>query len=70
MARDTRNSRTSRRGRGEASYDGASRARVEEMGISDRGYTVRTRTIMGLFVAVAIAIVVRLVILQVVQAPQ
>ena len=69
MSRDTRHNRTSRRGRSEASYDGASRARVEEMGLSDAGYVGRTRLILVLFALAVIAIVARLIYLQVVTGP-
>ena len=66
MARSTQNNRTSRRGRREASYDGASRARMEGMGLTDSGYVLRSRIILGLFLLVIVAIVARLAYLQVV----
>ena len=65
MTRQNGHNRTSRRGRSEASYDGASRARVEEMGISDRGYTIRSRIILGALALIVLIVIIRLVDLQV-----
>ena len=66
MPRETGNSRAGRRSRGGASYDGASRAHVSEMGLSDEGYLLRSRIILAAFALVILAILARLIYLQVV----
>ena len=66
MSRETRHSRADGRGRSGASYDGASRARVEGMGLDDRSYFVRSTVILVIFALVVVAILARLVYLQVV----
>ena len=65
MSREDRHSRASSRRRSGASYDGASRAHVEGMGLSDERYVLRSRVILAAFGIVILAILIRLINLQV-----